>query len=90
MGDGHGRRAARKNIDVILADNFDAVISNAAGCGSTLKEYGDLLEGLEDLQAAGVHYVLLTIAGGRGQMRRFARDIMPAFARSAAAADAAE
>jgi glycolate oxidase iron-sulfur subunit len=40
-----GRRAARKNIDVILAGNFDAVISNAAGCGSTLKEYGDLLEG---------------------------------------------
>src|ERR1700692_516366 len=40
-----GRRAARKNIDVALAGNFDAVISNAAGCGSTLKEYGDLLEG---------------------------------------------
>jgi glycolate oxidase iron-sulfur subunit len=40
-----GRRAARKNIDVVLEGNFDAVISNAAGCGSTLKEYGDLLEG---------------------------------------------
>jgi glycolate oxidase iron-sulfur subunit len=40
-----GRRAARKNIDVVLAGNFDAVISNAAGCGSTLKEYGELLEG---------------------------------------------
>jgi alkanesulfonate monooxygenase SsuD/methylene tetrahydromethanopterin reductase-like flavin-dependent oxidoreductase (luciferase family) len=45
---------------------------------------------LEDLRAAGVRYVLLTIAGGREQMRRFARDIMPAFARSAATADAAE
>jgi glycolate oxidase iron-sulfur subunit len=40
-----GRRAARRNIDAILAGNFDAVISNAAGCGSTLKEYGELLEG---------------------------------------------
>jgi glycolate oxidase iron-sulfur subunit len=40
-----GRRAARKNIDAILTGNFDAVISNAAGCGSTLKEYGELLEG---------------------------------------------
>jgi glycolate oxidase iron-sulfur subunit len=39
-----GRRAARRNIDVILKGNFDAVISNAAGCGSTLKEYGELLE----------------------------------------------
>jgi alkanesulfonate monooxygenase SsuD/methylene tetrahydromethanopterin reductase-like flavin-dependent oxidoreductase (luciferase family) len=45
---------------------------------------------LEDLQAAGVRYVLLTIQGGREQMRRFARDVMPAFTRSAAAADAAE
>jgi alkanesulfonate monooxygenase SsuD/methylene tetrahydromethanopterin reductase-like flavin-dependent oxidoreductase (luciferase family) len=41
---------------------------------------------LEDLRTAGVAYVLLTIAGGREQMRRFARDIMPAFAASAAAA----
>jgi glycolate oxidase iron-sulfur subunit len=38
-----GRRAARKNIDAILSGNFDAVISNAAGCGSTLKEYDELL-----------------------------------------------
>jgi glycolate oxidase iron-sulfur subunit len=39
-----GRRAARRNIDAILDGKFDAVISNAAGCGSTLKEYGELLE----------------------------------------------
>jgi len=45
---------------------------------------------LEALRAAGVHYVLLTIAGGREQMRRFARDIMPAFTPRAVAADAAE
>jgi alkanesulfonate monooxygenase SsuD/methylene tetrahydromethanopterin reductase-like flavin-dependent oxidoreductase (luciferase family) len=45
---------------------------------------------LDDLRAAGVHYVLLTIAGGREHMRAFARDIMPAFAAPAVAADAAE
>ncbi len=39
------RRLARRNIDTVLAGGFDAVVTNAAGCGSTLKEYGDLLEG---------------------------------------------
>ena len=45
---------------------------------------------LEALREAGVAYVLLTVAGGSEQLRRFAREIMPAFARSAPAADAAE
>ncbi|HEX3681917.1 MAG TPA: heterodisulfide reductase-related iron-sulfur binding cluster [Bryobacteraceae bacterium] len=34
---------ARNNIDAVLSDEFDAIITNAAGCGSTLKEYGELL-----------------------------------------------
>jgi glycolate oxidase iron-sulfur subunit len=39
------QKLARRNIDaVIAAGPFDAVITNAAGCGSTLKEYRDLLE----------------------------------------------
>ncbi len=38
---------------------------------------------LEALQHAGVEYILLTIAGGRDQLRRFAREIMPAFTRNA-------
>jgi glycolate oxidase iron-sulfur subunit len=40
------RRLARQNIDAILSDKaeFDAIITNAAGCGSTLKEYDELLE----------------------------------------------
>jgi len=38
------RKLARRNIDVMLDDHFDAIVTNAAGCGSTLKEYGDLLE----------------------------------------------
>ena len=38
------RKLARRNIDAVLDGGFDAVITNAAGCGSTLKEYGELLE----------------------------------------------
>lgn len=39
------RKLARANIDAVLDGGFDAVITNAAGCGSTLKEYGELLAG---------------------------------------------
>jgi glycolate oxidase iron-sulfur subunit len=35
---------ARRNIDAVEKGNFDAIITNAAGCGSTLKEYDELLE----------------------------------------------
>ncbi|MBV8069912.1 MAG: (Fe-S)-binding protein [Acidobacteriaceae bacterium] len=35
---------ARRNVEA-CAGEFDAVITNAAGCGSTLKEYDELLEG---------------------------------------------
>ena len=38
------RKLARRNIDAVLDGGFDAIITNAAGCGSTLKEYGELLE----------------------------------------------
>jgi glycolate oxidase iron-sulfur subunit len=37
-------KLARRNIDAVLDGGFEAVITNAAGCGSTLKEYGELLE----------------------------------------------
>ena len=37
------RRLARVNINAMLDDRFDAIVTNAAGCGSTMKEYGDLL-----------------------------------------------
>jgi len=36
------RQLARANLDVFLREGFDAVITNAAGCGSTLKEYDQL------------------------------------------------
>jgi glycolate oxidase iron-sulfur subunit len=38
------RKLARRNIDAIVDGNYDAVITNAGGCGSTLKEYGELME----------------------------------------------
>jgi glycolate oxidase iron-sulfur subunit len=38
------RGLARKNIDAVLDGGYDAIITNAAGCGSTLKEYDELLE----------------------------------------------
>jgi len=38
------RRLARRNIDAFLGGSFDAIVTNAAGCGSTLKEYGELLK----------------------------------------------
>ena len=38
------RKLARRNIDAVLDGGFDAIITNAAGCGSTLKEYDELLE----------------------------------------------
>jgi glycolate oxidase iron-sulfur subunit len=36
------RSLARVNLDVFLREDFDAIITNAAGCGSTLKEYEQL------------------------------------------------
>ena len=38
------RQLARRNIDAVIDGGFDAIITNAAGCGSTLKEYDELLE----------------------------------------------
>ena len=34
---------------------------------------------LAALSDAGVEYVLLTVLGGKGQLRRFAKEVMPAF-----------
>ena len=40
---GEARSLARRNIDAMLDDRYDAIVTNAAGCGSTLKEYDELL-----------------------------------------------
>jgi glycolate oxidase iron-sulfur subunit len=39
------RDYARRNIEVFAKHQLDAIVINAAGCGSTLKEYGHLLDG---------------------------------------------
>lgn len=38
------RTLARRNVAAFLSGDFDAIVTNAAGCGSTLKEYDELLE----------------------------------------------
>lgn len=38
------RELARTNLDAFLSEDVDAIITNSAGCGSTLKEYGHLFE----------------------------------------------
>lgn len=43
-------RLARQNIEAFSSDDFDAIITNAAGCGSTLKEYDILLQQDESLR----------------------------------------
>ncbi len=37
------RGLARRNIDAFDSADYEAIIINSAGCGSTLKEYGELL-----------------------------------------------
>jgi len=39
------RRLARRNVEAFSQGGFDAIVTNAAGCGSTLKEYDELLHG---------------------------------------------
>jgi glycolate oxidase iron-sulfur subunit len=45
------RSLARKNQTAIPVEECDAIISNAAGCGSTLKEYTHLFAGDDEAQA---------------------------------------
>jgi glycolate oxidase iron-sulfur subunit len=48
-----GRELARRNIEAFSGLGVDAIIVNAAGCGSTLKEYGHLLHEDGDWHARG-------------------------------------
>ncbi len=49
--EGPAIECARRNMDIFLAGDVDAIITNAAGCGAMLKEYRHLLPG--DERAAG-------------------------------------
>jgi glycolate oxidase iron-sulfur subunit len=50
------RQLARKNIAAFGAGQFDAILTNAAGCGSTLKEYDRLFSANEPEHAAAVAF----------------------------------
>jgi alkanesulfonate monooxygenase SsuD/methylene tetrahydromethanopterin reductase-like flavin-dependent oxidoreductase (luciferase family) len=92
------RQAAytQRTVDVSRAPDArrgSHVLAYADKAGGTEENalYGtpdQICAGLEALRAAGVDYVLLTVQGGAEQVRRFARDILPAFAGASAAAAA--
>jgi len=50
------RELARKNLAAFAKEQFDAVVTNAAGCGSTLKEYGHLFDSNEPEHAAAMEF----------------------------------
>jgi glycolate oxidase iron-sulfur subunit len=50
------RELARKNIAAFANGNFDAIVTNAAGCGSTLKEYDHLFSPDEPEHAAALTF----------------------------------
>ena len=51
------RQMARKNIEVFLAGDYDAIVTNAAGCGSLMKEYDDLLDQDPQFKARALEFV---------------------------------
>jgi alkanesulfonate monooxygenase SsuD/methylene tetrahydromethanopterin reductase-like flavin-dependent oxidoreductase (luciferase family) len=100
------KQAALKRQAVYTQRTVDVSRKPEAKGGSHVLAYADKAGGTEEnalygtpdeicaslaaLQKAGVAYVLLTVAGGSAQLRRFAGEIMPAFAGSTPVADAAE
>jgi len=51
------RELARRNIRAFLAEDIDAIVTNAAGCGSTLKEYHELLENDPEFHGVAAEFV---------------------------------
>jgi glycolate oxidase iron-sulfur subunit len=47
---------ARRNIDAMKGEDFDAILTNAAGCGSTLKEYDELLAEDENYREPAIQF----------------------------------
>jgi alkanesulfonate monooxygenase SsuD/methylene tetrahydromethanopterin reductase-like flavin-dependent oxidoreductase (luciferase family) len=79
------RIAARRRIDrlTIRPDkkNEKRIISDEAICAGALYGTPDAIAAkLETLRAAGAEYVLLNSARGPPSLRRFAKEIRPAFA----------
>jgi alkanesulfonate monooxygenase SsuD/methylene tetrahydromethanopterin reductase-like flavin-dependent oxidoreductase (luciferase family) len=98
--------AALKRAAMYTQRTVDVSRAPGGGCGSHVLSYADgagateanalydtadkICRQLETLRDARVAYVLLTMLGGNEQLRRVARDIMPAFAaqRAGAASEA--
>jgi alkanesulfonate monooxygenase SsuD/methylene tetrahydromethanopterin reductase-like flavin-dependent oxidoreductase (luciferase family) len=79
------RVAARRRIDRLTVrpdgKNDKRVISDEAiGAGALYGTPDAIAVKLEALRAAGAAYVLLNSAGGPASLRRFAREVRPAFA----------
>jgi alkanesulfonate monooxygenase SsuD/methylene tetrahydromethanopterin reductase-like flavin-dependent oxidoreductase (luciferase family) len=92
----HQAKYTKRTVDVSRAPGAKSgshVLAYAEKAGGTEEHalFGtpdEIAVKLEGLRKAGADYLLLTIFGGSDQMRRFAREIMPAFqaARTASAA----
>lgn len=50
------RNLARANFPAFASDDFDAILTNAAGCGSTLKEYTHLFAADDPAHAQAVRF----------------------------------
>ena len=50
------RMVARRNLRAFGGDEFDAILTNAAGCGSTLKEYSHLFSPGEPEYEAAIEF----------------------------------
>ncbi len=55
-----GRQLARRNIDAFRAAGVDSIITASAGCGSSMKEYGDLLRDDPDYTDAAAEFASKT------------------------------
>ena len=69
------RKSAPK-LDKAVLDRIRRICNETAIFGNP----DQIARKLEDLQAGGVEYVLINFGGSRDNIRRFAREIMPAFA----------
>ena len=54
------RAMARTNIDSLMAAGVERVITSSAGCGSTMKEYADLLQDGPEYSAKAVRFTEMT------------------------------
>ena len=55
------RRMARRDIDVFLGAGVERIVVASAGCGSTMKEYGDLLRNDPDYRDKAERFSVMTV-----------------------------